>query len=76
MADTACMLPKRDRADMKLLNIINGANCKFSFFCNRKADNKTKTDWDKRPLTDKPNINRGKQAHMKVHKREEEVMSK
>ena len=54
MADTACMLPKWDRADMKLLNIIDGADCEFPFFCNCKADNQNKNSWDKKALTDNP----------------------
>lgn len=43
MTDTACMLPKWYRADMKFLDIINGANSKFTFFCDCKAvDKRTK----------------------------------
>lgn len=37
MADTACMLPKWYRADVKLLDVINCANSKLAFFCNCKA---------------------------------------
>lgn len=51
MTYTACMFPKRDRADMKLLNIINGTNCEFSFLCNCKADNQNKNNWDIKPFT-------------------------
>ena len=40
MTDTACMLPKRYRADMKFLDIINGANSKLTFFCDCKAVDK------------------------------------
>lgn len=41
MTDTAWMLPKWDRADVKLLDIINGANSKFTFFSNCKAVDKS-----------------------------------
>ena len=34
VADTSCMLPQWNRANMKFLYIINGANSKLTFFCN------------------------------------------
>lgn len=40
MTDTAWMLTKWDRTDMKFLDIINGTNSKLTFFCDRKAVDK------------------------------------
>lgn len=40
MADATSMLPKWDRANVKLLDIINSANSKFTFFRNGKAGEK------------------------------------
>lgn len=37
MAYATSMLPKWDGADMELLDIINGTNCKITFFGNCKA---------------------------------------
>jgi hypothetical protein len=40
MTDTAWMLAKWDRTDVKFLDIINGANSKLTFFCDCKAVDK------------------------------------
>lgn len=38
VADSPCMLPKRNRAYMELLNVVYGANRQLSFFCYCQAD--------------------------------------
>lgn len=58
MTYTACMLPKWDRADMKFLDIINGANSKFTFFCDRKAvDESSKKENQSQEIDRKKKLN-------------------
>lgn len=49
MANTPHMLPKRDGSYVKLLYVINGANCEFTFFGNSKTEpeKRLETNWGK-----------------------------
>lgn len=37
MANSTSMFPQRNSADMKLLDVVDGADRKLTFFSNRKA---------------------------------------